>query len=636
MKNIRFIILIFCIFPVTVKAWVYPEHRDITLLAIQKLDSIYRARLDALWALARKGHESRLDISVADFTQNEHPKCIDYAAFPAIAGDHSVSAENLVYNVLQTDWILLVADVAARLKNGLATSHNPSERATQMRDSDLRFLRVDPEYVTRAGSNNVHFMLALPNIETKAETYFDLCLKEGSEINQLGTYQWFHASALLKARRLASADLTAEQRSALALAALADEAFALHFLEDGFSAGHVAGIRGNAALRKGTHDYYDEMGLEVTTWQGERLVLTGDAYMRESDADRAATTIMKSLEQLLNATTGYPLLSYDDRLNMILPDTFNIARTDTMPYRRIDPAIRNLFDQVLVETPVPGLASGLGEIPRFRAEIGPFIGIAPSARFSVLSGGFGPSQQTAGVVPGLEFAIHIGLGMDGVLNESGDGLVFLDLGFRLDGSSTIKVEHDPSYKPFGSILSAVPTREAFYTRLRMPYYLIPGDLVILGPLLMLISPETMNNVVARAGQGGLIPWQTVLLTPIGRFQFILGREVGVCFYGWAQNPDAYILPDPETDPLEYKFVSMRSTQIDIPFLEYRPFRSFSKRQSASLLLQFFAGVDIPGKMTVLSPEGSSPVRVKTIWSGGVRLAFDWRFYYAKKRSKSGH
>ena len=45
---------------------------------------------------------------------------------------------------------------------------------------------------------------------------------------------------------------------------LADEAFALHFLEDGFSAGHVAGIWGNAALRKGTHDYYDEHGLEVT------------------------------------------------------------------------------------------------------------------------------------------------------------------------------------------------------------------------------------------------------------------------------------------------------------------------------------------------------------------------------------
>jgi hypothetical protein len=627
----------FSILPMAATAWVYPEHRDITLAAIQKLDSGHRARLDALWSLARKGYESRLDTSVADVAQGEHPDFIDYAAFPAIAGDHSVSAENLLNTVLHTDWILHVADVAAGLKNGLAAAHNSSERAAEMRRSDLRFLRVDPGYVTRAGSNNVHFMLALPDVEMNAAEYFDLCLKKGSEINQIGVYEWFHASALLKASRLASPGLTMEQRSALALASLADEAFALHFLEDGFSAGHVAGIRGNAALRKGTHDFYDEMGLKVNTWQGEPLVLTGDAYMRKTDADRAAATIAKSLEQLLDAAvTGYPSLLYDDRQGMNRPDTLNIARTDTMPERWIDPVLRPLLDQVLLTTPVPGLTTGLGEIPRFRAEIGPFIGIAPAARFSVLSGGFGTSQQTAGVVPGLEFAIHVGLGLDGVLDQSGDGLVFLDIGYRLDGSSTIKVEHDPSYKPYGSILSAVPTRAGLFARIRMPYYVIPGDLLILGPLLLIVSPETMNNVVARAGQGGLIPWQSGLITPIGRFQFILGREVGVCFYGWLQHPDAYILPDPDTDPVEYKFVSMRSTQLDFPFLEYRPFKTFSKRQCASLLLQFYTGVDIPGKMTVMQPEGSAPVAVKTIWMGGVRLAFDWRFYYAKKRSSTGH
>jgi hypothetical protein len=144
MKNIRIIILIFCVLTTTAKAWVYPEHRDITLRVIQKLDPVYRARLDGLWALARKGYESRLDVSVADTAQDEHPGFIDYAAFPAIAGDHSVSAENLVYNVLQTRWILHVADVAARLKNGLAKAHTTSERAAEMRASDLRFLRVDP------------------------------------------------------------------------------------------------------------------------------------------------------------------------------------------------------------------------------------------------------------------------------------------------------------------------------------------------------------------------------------------------------------------------------------------------------------------------------------------------------------
>jgi hypothetical protein len=38
-------------------------------------------------------------------------------------------------------------------------------------------------------------------------------------------------------------------------AAFADEAFALHFLEDSFAAGHVAGNWGSTA-GKGTHAYY--------------------------------------------------------------------------------------------------------------------------------------------------------------------------------------------------------------------------------------------------------------------------------------------------------------------------------------------------------------------------------------------
>jgi len=48
--------------------------------------------------------------------------------------------------------------------------------------------------------------------------------------------------------------------------AFADEAFALHFLEDTYAAGHVAGTWGDASQRKGTHDFYNANGLEVRTW----------------------------------------------------------------------------------------------------------------------------------------------------------------------------------------------------------------------------------------------------------------------------------------------------------------------------------------------------------------------------------
>jgi hypothetical protein len=632
-KKILLILLLVINFSLAGNAWVYPEHRDIALIAIKKLDSAHRALLNRLWAQARRGYESRLDESVADFAQGEHPKYLDYAAFPAIAGDHSTSADDMLFNVLHTDWILNVADVTARLKIGLGSAKNRSEREGELRNSDLRLLRADPDYVSRAGSNNVHFMLARPSTNTTAGSYFDSCYIAGVEVNLVGTYKWFHASALLKAQRLSSEDLTPEKRSELTLSAMADEAFALHFLEDAFASGHVAGIWGNAALRKGTHDYYDEHGLEVTTWQGERLVLSGDAYMRPNDADRCAETVLLSLLQFLDAASlNKRPAKYNDQAGIFKPDTFNIAKAFYMPARQLDTDVRDQTDMVLMTTPVPGLATGLGEIPRFRAEIGPFIGIAPAGRVSFINGGFSPQQVTTGMVPGLEVAAHIGLGMDGILNESSDGLAFVDLGWRLDGASTIKVGHEAGYKEFGTILSAVPSREAFYFRIRLPYYVIPGDLIILGPLLLIISPKSLNNVVSTAGAGGLIPWQTGMVTPIGRFQFILGREIGVCFYGTMQGPDSFLVPAAIGESSALDLISLHSTHLDFPILEYRPVRTFSKRQSASIVIQLNAGVDIPRKVKMIEPADVDPVKLKSIWFVGLRLAFDWRYYYAKKRT----
>ena len=89
---------------------------------------------------------------------------------------------------------------------------------------------------------------------------------------------------------------------------LADEAFALHFIEDTYAAGHVAGTWGDVSQRKGTHDYYNENGLEVSTWEGgaKTVVLMGDAHMRPEDAQRAAESVRLSLEQLLDTAVGRP------------------------------------------------------------------------------------------------------------------------------------------------------------------------------------------------------------------------------------------------------------------------------------------------------------------------------------------
>ena len=110
--------------------------------------------------------------------------------------------------------------------------------------------------------------MARLNASIEMKEYFSACLAKGAPLNALGAYSWFHVSAMYKAARYAGENLSPEKRSDLILAALADEAFALHFLEDVYAAGHIAGTWGKAALRKGTHDYYNEKGLEIVTWGG--------------------------------------------------------------------------------------------------------------------------------------------------------------------------------------------------------------------------------------------------------------------------------------------------------------------------------------------------------------------------------
>ena len=110
-------------------------------------------------------------------------------------------------------------------------------------------------------------------------------------------------------------------------------------------------------------------------------------------------------------------------------------------------------------------------------------------------------------------ALHVGLGMEGVLNESGDGLVFLDLGYRIDGPSTMKFNYNPEKSPLGSVMPVIPSRDAFYFRFRMPYFVIPGDLLFAGPVVYLASKASFSKMVASAGQGasshgnsGSEPW----------------------------------------------------------------------------------------------------------------------------------
>ncbi len=633
MKNIFIKSLIFTIifswFNPT-RAWLYPEHRDIMLIAIQKLSTAYRTSLDKLWVQARIGYEFRLSEEVIDVEQLLKPEYIDYAAWPAIAGDHSCSAENMLHNILETNWILAVADITAQLKIDLAFSEDHVRRINSVRESDLKLQGADPEYATRAGSNNVHFLLSLPDVDMDVFSYIFSCTKEGEELNAISAYVLYHYNAILKASRLASGNLSSEERSALTLAMLADEAYAIHFLQDMFAAGHVAGTWGDASQRKGTHDYYNERGLKVSTWDGDNAVLTGDAWMRTEDAERAAFAVRLSVMQILDVVNGkHSEFNNLSRDVFYSPDSFNVCQNNYVPAYEANTYFDKLLEEVILKTPVPALEEGLGDLPRFRAEVGTFVGFSPAARGGLIFGGFGEGQETIGVIGGLEMSGRFGAGLDGVINEAGDGLAFIDLGYRQDASLSTEVLDVEELRAYGNIYSTIPGRSAFSSRLRLPFYVLPGDLLILGPLLFFIDQEALVSVGVSAVNGGLIPWQRGIETSFGRFQFVLGREVAVYLYGRTKTPDALVTYSTNENGIEDLFViSYRSTQLEFPILEYRPFRSFDADQRSSLFIQIYGAADFPHDVKVLeSFTGTiTPPELKTVWGLGLRLIFDWRHY----------
>ena len=80
------------VFPAS--AWVFPEHRDIAALAMQKLDSDRQARCRRsgrrLAPGTNGGSVRRPPIRRKD------KGCVDFAAWAAISGDHSCSAQEML------------------------------------------------------------------------------------------------------------------------------------------------------------------------------------------------------------------------------------------------------------------------------------------------------------------------------------------------------------------------------------------------------------------------------------------------------------------------------------------------------------------------------------------------------------
>jgi hypothetical protein len=230
-----------------------------------------------------------------------------------------------------------------------------------------------------------------------------------------------------------------------------------------------------------------------------------------------------------------------------------------------------------------------------------------------------------GAVAGLDLSIRAGFGLDGVISEASDGLMYASIGLRSASPSTNRFNDNFPGTTAGNLSAAIPARSGLSLRFRMPFYLVPGDLLLLSPM-YLVDPKAYTRMAVTAGNGGLIPWQQGWATPIGRFQVVLGRELGIVLYGDSKHDQLIV---PRSDPAgSARIVNFKTISYDIPIIEYRPYRAFTSNQSSSVVFQLFVGADVPRSASTVSPVGASTPDLRTVWSIGVRLVFDWRYYYS--------
>jgi hypothetical protein len=222
--------------------------------------------------------------------------------------------------------------------------------------------------------------------------------------------------------------------------------------------------------------------------------------------------------------------------------------------------------------------------------------------------------------------VRIGFGLDAVLGDSADGLFFLELGVLSQSRSTgtcTDCTNDPVLQQFAP---GVPARTGYHFRLRIPFWLIPGDLILAAPILGFTSKETLQRMGTTAADGGLIPWQAGLQTAVGRVQVMAGREVGVTLFGFGTK-DAFVAAFDTPQGRIFAPVAVKSLQWDFPLVEIRPFREYGMRYTYATLVQIGAGIDKPLEAEVAGrPELGQPP-LKTRYFGYVRIFFDGRRYF---------
>ncbi len=615
--------------PAAGRAWIYPEHRDIATEAIARLSPADRAVLERLWAEARKGYAAPLCEAFSAGDQGLDPRCLDFPAIPALSGDHSCSPKNVNDAVLPSPWILDVARVSAETRAALAASTTREQRLHAAATNNLKLQVVDPEYATRAGANNAHFHL--PRTGDDVMEFVGASVAEGAPLNAVGLYAQYHIAALALAQQIAKGEIPPGERDAAARDVILLEGFSIHWLEDIYASGHAVGTWGNAAWRKGTHDRYNEFGIDTVDWSGRTVIAFGDGFMTPKDATRAATAVADSLRQVvaaLRAGDELGRLAQGWGAGPAVVRAFDSCKAMEQPASNPSRAMASHFQEQVGRMPRPALGPGEVHVPRYRDELGPFVGV-----YGILSGGV--SWGSAAGVSGsgsVGAGVRLGFGAEGLTGSVGTGIAFIEAGFEAETSQVNRCGDAPGCVALGTaaLFPRVPARTGLSMGLRMPFWLIPGDMLILGPALALTSPAALSKVGVEAASGGLIPWQRSFSTGAGIFQVIAGREARVILFGYGSDLVS-VVPSGVTigGVDQYAVVQFKSVQLEFPVLEWTPFRTFATQLTFAAQIQLGFSVGLIASQEVLYPVGA-PFSTGPSWGIWLRGVFDGRYFLGSR------
>ena len=576
-------------------AWLFVEHTSIGRAAVERGDDHVHALsrdelavLQVAWNGMRRaevplGVPLCEKVGMPDTPIEREPAagdtsfdpCIDLPTLAALAADHSCSEEDLVTTV-HGSWVKpLIEMFLANYEQIRLTDPMSQQRTSLWHISHLNAQNLDQEYLQRTGTS--HFVLARrwmrpPTgglVPEDGKEYLERVSHTGAPINALGTYVSYHARALHAA---ASARCSPEQgcaRPETARTALLLEAVALHFLEDAYSSGHLAGapVDQSRAARLGTHDQYCKDGLTVQTWgsshqPGESYPAFGDAHLQAQDKLWTSRGVRRSLVQLASALSGEPTACGDIQ-------RVDVCSATTLP--QTPEACADSMLSVLELMPAPPLESA--PVEPFRNDVGAFFRFTMEAQGGLGWTGTAPasSEPPGTTVPtwGLVADAGLGISLEGVTAGWSDAIAAIQGG--VSGVAGQRADLCLSCSPTQEPLDA---RMGWNVRVRMPFDIVPGDFVPFGIAAALGSRWAFTRLVESANGGLYGRWQRIWVLPHGTgLQIVAGREIDYSQYNASRPLASGATPNPSL---------IYSHSFTFPALDWYWTRTFSQHTGSHL------------------------------------------------------